>query len=163
MKHKHLTISALALILMAACIDAAGGTGVEPDDLAGTWTSTSLILTSVANLSMSMDLVAEEGATMTIVLGADGTYTFTFVSDVEPTENETGSYTVAGNIMTITPTDGLEETIVILRDGNTMTMTVDDEIVFIDGTKRRDRRVGDHPDALEVYGRAYALSVHPPR
>ena len=134
MKHKHLTISALALILMAACTDATGGTGVEPDDLAGTWTSMSLILTSVANPSMSMDLVAEEGAAVTIVLGADGTYTFTFVSDVEPTENETGTYTVAGNIMTITPTDGLEETFVILRDGNTMTMTVDDEIVFIDGT-----------------------------
>ena len=134
MKHKHLTISALALILMAACTDATGGTGVEPDDLAGTWTSTSLILTSVVNPSMSMDLVAEEGAAVTIVLRADGTYTFTFVSDVEPTENETGTYTVAGNIMTITPTDGFEETIVILRDGNTMTMTLDDEIVFIDGT-----------------------------
>ena len=134
MKHKHLTISALALILMAACTDATGGTGVEPDDLAGTWTSMSFILTSVANPSMSMDLVAEEGAAVTIVLGADGTYTFTFVSHVEPTENETGTYTVAGNIMTITPTDGLEETFVILRDGNTMTMTVDDEIVFIDGT-----------------------------
>ena len=134
MKHKHLTISALALILMAACTDATGGTGVEPDDLAGTWTSTSLILTSVVNPSMSMDLVAEEGAAVTIVLRADGTYTFTFVSDVEPTENETGTYTVAANIMTITPTDGFEETIVILRDGNTMTMTLDDEIVFIDGT-----------------------------
>ena len=117
MKKRHLTISALALILMAACTDATGGTGVEPDDLAGTWTSTSFILTSVANPSMSMDLVAEEGAAVTIVLGSDGTYTFTFVSDVEPTEEEAGTYTLAGNIMTIIPTDGLEETIVILRDG----------------------------------------------
>ena len=134
MKHRNLIISTLALILVAGCTDATGGTGVEPDDLAGTWTSTSLILTSVANPSMLMDLVAEEGAAVTIVLGADGTYTFTFVSDVEPTENEIGIYTVAGNIMTITPTDGFVETIVILRDGNTMTMTLDEEIVFIDGT-----------------------------
>ena len=133
MKHRNLTISTLAaLILMSACTEGEG-TGVEPDHLAGTWTSTSFVLTSVANPSMSMDLVAEEGAALTLVLGADGTYSFTFVSNVEPTENEVGTYTVSGNTMTVTPTDGLVETIVILRDGDTLTMTMDDEIVFTDG------------------------------
>ena len=74
MKHRNLTISTLAaLILMSACTEGEG-TGVEPDHLAGTWTSTSFVLTSVANPSMSMDLVAEEGAALTLVLGADGTY-----------------------------------------------------------------------------------------
>ena len=101
MKLRHLTTSAVALILMAACTDATG-VGVEPDDLAGTWASTSLVLTSVANPSTTMDLVAEEGAAVTLVLGADGTYTFTFTSTVEPTENETGTYTVLGNTMTVT-------------------------------------------------------------
>ncbi len=67
MKNRHLAISALAVILMTACTDATG-VGVEPDDLAGTWTSTSFVLTSVANPSMSMDLVAEEGAQVTLVL-----------------------------------------------------------------------------------------------
>ena len=91
MKHRNLTISTLAaLILMSACTEGEG-TGVEPDHLAGTWTSTSFVLTSVANPSMSMDLVAEEGAALTLVLGADGTYSFTFVSNVEPTENEVGN------------------------------------------------------------------------
>ena len=52
---------------------------------------------------------------------------------MEPTENEVGTYTVSGNTMTVTPTDGLVETIVILRDGDTLTMTMDDEIVFTDG------------------------------
>ena len=135
MKLRHLTTSALALILMAACTDATG-VGVEPDDLAGTWTSTSFVLTSVANPSMSMDLVAEEGAEVTLVLRADGTYTFTFTSTVEETENETGTYTVSGSIMTVTPVtpDGLDpEDMTIARVGDTLTLTLDDEIVFGDG------------------------------
>ena len=135
MKLRHLTTSALALILMAACTDATG-VGVEPDDLAGTWTSTSFVLTSVANPSMSMDLVAEEGAEVTLVLRADGTYTFTFTSTVEETENETGTYVVSGNTMTVIPVTpaGLEpEEITLARVGDTLTLTLDDEIVFSDG------------------------------
>ena len=135
MKLRHLTTSALALILMAACTDATG-VGVEPDDLAGTWTSSSFVLTSVANPSMSMDLVAEEGAQVTLVLGADGAYDFTFTSTVEETEHEEGTYVVSGNIMTITPVvpEGLDpEVIGIVRVGDTLTLTLDDEIVFSDG------------------------------
>ena len=135
MKLRHLTTSALALIVMAACTDATG-VGVEPDDLAGSWTSTSLILTSVANPSTTMDLVAEEGALVTLVLGADGAYTFTYTSTVEPTENETGTYTVLGNTMTVTPVtpEGhAAEEITIVRVGDTLTLTLDDEDVFTDG------------------------------
>ena len=134
MKLRYLTTSALALIVMAACTDTT--VGVEPDDLAGTWTSTSFVLTSKANPSMSLDLVAEEGAEVILVLGADGAYTFTFTSTVEPTENETGTFTVSGNTMTVTPVtpDGLEpEVIGIVRVGDTLTLTLDDEVVFTDG------------------------------
>ena len=137
MKLRHLTTSAVALILMAACTDATGvDHSVEPNDLAGTWTSTSFVLTSVANPSMTMDLVAEEGALLTLVLGADGAYTFTFTSTVEPTENETGTFTVSGNTMTVTPVtpDGLApEEVGIVRVGDTLTLTLDDEVVFTDG------------------------------
>ncbi len=135
MKLRHMTTSALALILMAACTEATG-VGVEPDELAGTWTSTSMIITSVADPTVSMDLVAEEGAAVTLVLGADGTYTFTFTSTVEETENETGTYVVSGNTMTVNPVTpaGLEpEVITIARVGDTLTLTLDDEIVFTPG------------------------------
>ena len=135
MKLRHLTTSALALIVMAACTDATG-VGIEPNDLAGTWTSTSFVLTSVENPSMTMDLVAEEGALATLVLGADGAYTFTFTSTVEETENETGTYVVLGNTMTVTPLipDGLDpEDMGIVRVGDTLTLTLDDEVVFTDG------------------------------
>ena len=133
MKHKHLTISALALILMSACTEATGGIGVEPDDLAGTWMATSFVLTSVADNTVSIDLVAEEGAVVTLVLRADGTYTFTFVSDEEPTENEAGTYTVSGSTLTVTPTDLDVETMTISRDGDTMTLTLADVFDFTHG------------------------------
>jgi hypothetical protein len=133
MKLRNLTISAVALILMAACTDATGGTGVEPDDLAGTWTSTSFVLTSVATPTVSLDLVAVDGAVVTLVLGTDGTYTFTFVSNVEDTENETGTYTVVGNTLSTTPTGtGGPETMAISRNGDTMTLTMDDDFDFDD-------------------------------
>ena len=93
MKHKHLTISALALILMSACTEA---TGVEPNDLAGTWTATSIVFTSVADPMLTLDL-ATEGATMSLTLNADGTYSWAFVFPGEPTENETGTYTVSAS------------------------------------------------------------------
>ena len=126
MKLRHLTTSALALIVMAACTDATG-TGVEPDDIAGTWTATSLIFTSVADNTVSLDEVAE-GAVVTLVLETDGTYTFTFVFGLE-NENETGTYTVSGSSMTVTavtpePLD--PETMTISRVGDTMTLTLDD-------------------------------------
>ncbi len=134
MKLRHLTTSAVALILMAACTELTGvdeTTGVQPDALAGTWTATSMVLTSVANSTLSVDLVAQDGAVVTLVLGADGTYTFTFVSDVEPTENETGIYTVSGSTLTIDPTGTKgQEAFTISRTGDTMTMTGADDYDF---------------------------------
>jgi hypothetical protein len=127
MKLRHLTTSALALILMAACTDATSGTGVAPDDIAGTWTATSLIFTSVADNTVSLDEVTD-GTVVTLVLRADGTYTFTFVSDLE-NENETGTYTVSGTSLTVTavtPTPLDPETMTISRVGDTMTLTLDD-------------------------------------
>ena len=58
-------------------------------------------------------------------------------SPVEETENETGSYTVSGNIMTVTPVtpEGLDqEEMAIVRVGDTLTLTLDDEIVFSEGS-----------------------------
>ena len=132
MKHKHLTISALALILMSACTEA---TGVEPNDLAGTWTATSIVFTSVADPTLSVDM-ATEGATMSLTLNADGTYTWAFVFPGEPTEDETGTYTVSGNIMTITASaQDFAETVAIVRSGDTLTLTLTDVFDFTEGVE----------------------------
>ncbi len=126
MKKRHLTISALALTLMTACGDA---TGVEPDDLAGTWTATSMIFTRTADPTLSVDIVAVDGASLTIVLVADATYTFTFSSPLEETENESGAYTASGTDLTFSPTGtGSPESWTLSRDGDTMTLTDSAEV-----------------------------------
>ena len=83
MKLRNLTTAAVALTLIAGCTD---GTGIEPDDLAGIWTASSVVFTSVADPTVSVDLM-DEGATVTLTLGADATYTLALVFP-EETENE---------------------------------------------------------------------------
>ena len=73
---------------------------------------------------------------MSLTLNADGTFSWTFVFPGEPTENETGTYTVSGNTMTITETgeDG-PETFTILRSGDTLTLTLADTFDFTEGVE----------------------------
>jgi hypothetical protein len=133
MKLKHLTTAAMALILMSACTEGAG-VGLEPDDLAGTWVASSMVFTSVANNEMSVDIVTAESAVVTLVLGADGTYTFSFVSSVE-VEEESGTYTVSGSTLTVNallPEVLDAESMTISRDGDDMTLTLADTFDFVD-------------------------------
>jgi len=134
MKLKHLTTAAMALILMSACTEGAG-VGLEPDDLAGTWVASAMVFTSVADNTMSVDIVAAEQAVVTLVFVADGTYTFSFVSGVE-VEDESGTYTVSGSTLTITTLlpEALDpESMTISRDGDNMTLTLADTFDFVEG------------------------------
>ena len=76
-----------------------------------------MVLTSVANTTLSVDLVAQDGAVVTLVLLADATYTFTFSSALEPTENEAGAYTVTG-------TDTFEFDPLVGEEAATMVITL---------------------------------------
>ncbi len=131
MKLRHLTTSAMALILMSACTDT---TGLEVDDLAGTWTASSIVFTSVADPLVTADLVAD-GATMTLTLAEDNTYTLVITFPQEENEDEAGSYVVAGSTLTLSQTgEGSPSVFVIIRDGDTMTLTVaDEEFAFVEG------------------------------
>lgn len=133
MKLKHRTIPLLALTLMGACTDD-GATGVAPDDLAGTWTATAMVFSSVADPTTTVDVVTE-GAALTLVLNADGTYSFVSVFPGEPDEDETGTFSVSGDVMTITPTGLDPETFAIFRDGDTLTLTDSDTFDFGQGVE----------------------------
>ncbi len=133
MKLRHLTASAMALILMGACTD---GTGLEVDDLAGSWVATSIVFTSVADPEVSVDITAE-GATATFLLDSEGAYTVTFV-DAEENEVETGTYAVAGSVLTLTDSVEGAEAWDVVRDGDTMTLTSDDDEFDFDDDQVED-------------------------
>ena len=145
MGKRHLIGSALALILMTACGD--DGTGLETDDLAGTWTAASMIFTQTAAPMEPVDLVAQDMAVLTLVLTADSTYTFTFVfpPDTTANENETGTYAVVGDTLTLNPTGtGSPEEFEIARDDDTMTLTDSGEMFEF------DPMVGDEDATLVI-------------
>ena len=128
MKLRNLTFSTLALVLMAGCGED-DGTGVEADDIAGTWTATSALFTQTAPPNATADPVVDDGAVVTFVLSEDGGYVFTFVLLPE-NETELGTYTVSGTTLTIIPVAGTAETFEVARDGDTMTLTDDDTFDF---------------------------------
>jgi hypothetical protein len=125
----------MALLVMSACSDS---TGVEPDDLEGTWEATEAVVTSVADdPTVSFDLIAE-GGTLTLVLNADGGYVFTTTFPEEEPEIEIGTYSVAGDVLTITAVGDDPETFTIARNGDTMTLTGDDDFDFNDDEIEED-------------------------
>ena len=134
MKTRHILTSALALIAMTACSDS-DATSVEAVDLQGTWSAASMVVTSVADPSLTADLIAL-GTTVSVMFAADGTYTVTINDPGIPTETETGTYSVSGSTLTLVETfEGQvqpPEEITIILNGNSMTLTMDDHWDFDD-------------------------------
>lgn len=130
MQLRHLTTSALALIILSACSDA---TGVTVDDLTGTWTATSIVFTSTGTPPVVVDIVAEEQASLTLLFVADGTYTLTLTEPPDPVDIESGSYTVTGSLLTLSETGtGSPDAFTINRDGDTMILSKTDDFDFDD-------------------------------
>ncbi len=65
--------SLLFAVALGACSDS---TGLEPDNLAGTWVASVWVFTNPANTSQTADLLAL-GGSFSLVLNADGTFTST--------------------------------------------------------------------------------------
>ncbi len=142
MQLRNLTVPTLALVLMTGCGDA---TGVEPDDIAGTWRATSAVFTQVSDPTMTADPVVDDGAVVTLALGSNLNYTFSSVLAPE-SDTESGTFEVTGSTLTLTPsppTAEPEQTFTIVRDGDSMTMTGTDTYEF-------DPQVGEEVATLVV-------------
>jgi hypothetical protein len=72
---RRFAVIALLALVASSCGDS--GTMVPPETLVGTWNATSVELVSVGNPAVRVDLVADLGATVTLVLEANNDFTLT--------------------------------------------------------------------------------------
>jgi hypothetical protein len=91
MFRRHLLLLALLVPVLTACDDD-DPAGPSSATLAGNWTVTQIELVSVANASISVDLM-DEGVTATLELEADGDFFLRVTDPVEGLEIFTGHWT----------------------------------------------------------------------
>lgn len=89
--------------------------------LAGTWVTTNHYLTNPANTSQQVDLFAQ-GSRVTLVVESDGSFDITF-TDSEGSESDSGTLSVEGSTMTITPTGETPFTVSYLLVSGILTIT----------------------------------------
>lgn len=119
----------LALPALLACESA--GITTEPADLAGTWTAESFVFTSVADPTVSSDLIAQGGsATLTITAQGGTTLTTELMGS---TDSDTGTLTVDGELLTMEFGGDLASG-TIHRDGDRLTILLTTGVEFdVDG------------------------------
>lgn len=117
MRKPRLPVGFLLSTLAFACSDS---TGVQPEDLAGTWSATKMEFTNTANTSQKVDAI-QLGVSFTMTINSDGTVSSVFTMGGS-TDTDTGSISVTGNAVTLNldgPATGTLE-----RNGDTLTVNL---------------------------------------
>jgi hypothetical protein len=113
--------SLLLAVALGACSDS---TGLDSDDIAGTWIASVWVFTNPANTSQTADIMAL-GGSFRLVLNADSTFTSTIqeLADELP-DVDTGTYEVVGSLITIAESgQGSPTEFQAVRNGDSMTLT----------------------------------------
>jgi len=118
---RSLAVAGLAVAF--ACSDA-----VAPEDIAGTWTATQFEFTSVANSSVTFDVIGE-GGSASLTFNANGTYSITFALGGPP-ETDSGTYAIDGSRFTLDEGTGDEVSGTIDLSGDTLTLRITQGIEF---------------------------------
>lgn len=107
---RKLGMTAAGLLVLAApgCDDPAT---VRTADLYGLWGAVAMVYTSQANPAIESDLLRSEGATYSIELVSDGTYTSQLTRPSLPTSTESGSYEVRDGRLILSPIGGGDRTL----------------------------------------------------
>ncbi len=118
---------ALLVTVAVGCNDSGNSTGpASPSEFVGDWLASSYVVTSIANTSLSEDLVPL-GLTLSITF-TETTYSGTAAFDGEPTDTFSGTYTISGSQLTLNETgQGTPDTMTYTLSGNAMTLSGDDE------------------------------------
>ena len=112
MNLKSKWIAALAATVAAGCGDS---TGVEIQDLVGTWQAQSYTFTDQAG--GSANLVVTQGASYTLTVTEGGTASTLFDNGVGSTSSNSGNLSSDGQTLTITG-----DVFAATRDGNSLTL-----------------------------------------
>jgi hypothetical protein len=91
-----------AIAAGAACGGGDGGSGPNPTEVTGTWQLTKVLFVSQANPTQSVDLITDVGASATLTLNANNSFTFV-VTPPPPAavETTTGTWSLSGQVLTI--------------------------------------------------------------
>jgi hypothetical protein len=115
-----------AVIGLATAV--ACGDSVAPEDIAGDWTATSFVFTSVDDPDLTADII-DLGGSVSLTLNANGTYSITFTLGGVP-ETDGGTYTIDGSDITLDEGDSDEVSGTIDLSGDTMTIRLTDGVEF---------------------------------
>jgi hypothetical protein len=128
-----------AVMLATAVIGCSDSTSVEDvADLVGTWDATSFLWTSDADASVTFELVGA-GGNFQLVIAADGSFTGSFGMGSE-VEVFSGTIAISGSNIIITDSVDADDTSTMgfSLDGNTLTMTSDDDEYDFDDDGQED-------------------------
>lgn len=124
----HVLFLVAAAVVQTACGDS---TGVQVDDLVGTWNATVFEFTNIADPSQKVDAIATGGSmSMTVTAGGAISLNITFGG---MTESTTGTISVDGSNVTITtdgPADGDPASGTISLSGGTLTINLTSGVEF---------------------------------
>jgi hypothetical protein len=112
---RRLMAIGVSCLLAAACGDS---TGVEVEDLVGTWNATAYRYTNTANTAEQVDLIITQGASFTMTVSAGGTVSTTFDDGVGGTSSNSGTLSADGTTLTVAG-DAFEAE----RSGDALTLT----------------------------------------
>jgi hypothetical protein len=124
----------LSLLVVTALACGDGSVGPSASEITGTWQATKVEYVSVAQPSLSVDLIADEDWTVTLALAANRTYTFTQTPPDEQPQTSTGTWELDGDVFNVAPT-GTQYRLQfeIALSGNTLSLTGADAEYDIDG------------------------------
>jgi len=121
---KRVYAAIAAAVFIVGCGDS---TGVEVDDLEGTWIATSYVFTNIANTSQTVDVISQ-GGSYTLTIRSDSSFTASFVEPGESMETRVGNVIVTGTVLTIAESgQGSPTDFSAVRNGDQMTLTTTDE------------------------------------
>ncbi len=105
-------------VIWIACGDPVG---VEPGAIAGTWNAINYGFVNKADLDDTVELISQ-GASLTVTFTSDGDFTWDFRDVDGAVETRSGTFSVAGNVLTLSESGQDPDPFLAVRNEDSMTL-----------------------------------------